>query len=335
MSRRVAILCPGRGSYGESSRRSLPEGHPWVVAAERARHERGLESLVALDRSERFQPDRHLRPSNISPLIYLVSSLHAAAALGPGGEGRAVCVAGNSLGWYTALAVAGALSFEDGLLLVQEISSLQEGVRGGQVLWPLVDETWRRSAARERELEEALARSAGEVEASIHLGGYAVLAGSEEGVARLLRELGPVTLGRTRFPLRLAWHGPYHTSRIADVAARAREILKDLEFVPPKVPLIDGRGVCFSPWSTDPSELRAYTLDTQLVTPYDFTSSVRVALREYAPERLVLPGPGNSLGAVCGHVLVEEGWRGIRSRSDFDREQEGDEPVVVSMDRGR
>ena len=38
---------------------------------------------------------------------------------------RAVAVAGNSLGWYTALAVGGALSFEDGFRLVQVMSLLQ------------------------------------------------------------------------------------------------------------------------------------------------------------------------------------------------------------------
>ena len=55
---------------------------------------------------------------------------------------------GNSLGWYTALAVAGALSFDDAFRLVQEIALLQEeplpdGGAGGQVIYPLADADWR------------------------------------------------------------------------------------------------------------------------------------------------------------------------------------------------
>ena len=60
---------------------------------------------------------------------------------------------------------------------------------------------------------------------------------------------------------------------------------------------------------------------------------VRVALREYAPDHLVLPGPGNSLGGICGQILVAEKWRGIGGRDDFERVQAGDRPIVVSMRR--
>ena len=58
-----------------------------------------------------------------------------------------------------------------------------------------------------------------------------------------------------------------------------------------------------------------------------------VALREYAPDELVLPGPGNTLGGTCGQILVMEGTRGIRSRHDFERVQESEQPVVWSMRR--
>ena len=50
-------------------------------------------------------------------------------------------------------------------------------------------------------------------------------------------------------------------------------------------------GRTFSPWSTDLDALRDYTLGHQVTEPYDFTASVRVALREFAPDHLVLPGP--------------------------------------------
>ena len=329
--RRVALLCPGRGSYTEKSLKSLDPEHPLVRAAESLRASYGLESLVDLDGSERFAPARHLRPANAAALIYLCSVLDARRVLA---QERVVAVAGNSLGWYTALAVAGALTFEDGFRLVQEMALLQEqGEPGGQVIYPVVDEQWRPSPAAEAAVAALLARAPGEVFPSIHLGGYAVLAGTPAGVARLLAELPPVKLGSTAYPFRLAQHGPYHTPLASEVAARARERLGGLDFRAPELDLIDGRGVRFTPISTDLAALRAYTLGAQVDTPYDFTASVRVATLEYAPDVLSLPGPGNTLGGVCAQVLIRLGWRGLASRADFDRLQASEAPVIESLRR--
>jgi len=326
---RVAILCPGRGSYTEKSLGSLPTAHEWVRAADVLRGEYGLEPLAELDAAERFSAARHLKPQNVSALIYVVTMLDGAAALA---EHETVCVGGNSMGWYTALALAGALSFEDGFRLVQEMALLQEEVGGGgQVIYPIVDEDW----ARSREREELVARAADdpEVYRSIRLGGYEVLAGSAAGIATLLADLPEVKLGKVTYPFRLAQHGPYHTPLVHAVTERAQVRLARLAFRIPEVTLIDGRGMRFTPWSTDLDALRAYTFGAQVETPYDFTASVRVALHEYAPDRLVLPGPGNTLGGVCGQILIELGWRGIGSREDFDRVQDSNAPVVESMRR--
>ena len=251
------------------------------------------------------------------------------------------CIAGNSMGWYTALAVGGALSFDDGYRLVQEMSFLQQEHqdhpdnerRGGQIIYPVVDDDWRMDNERLGAVEDALASSNGEAWRSIDLGGYAVLAGSELGVKHLLKTLPRVQLGKNPYPFRLMQHGPYHTPLAAPVAEAAKKRLASLEFRRPEITLIDGRGRQFTPWSTDPAELRDYTFGDQVTTPYDFTLSVRVALREHAPDRLVCPGPGNTLGGVCGQILIEEGWRGTSSKSDFDALQSSDEPVLVSMRR--
>ena len=102
---RSFLILPGRGSYTERSLGSLPEGHEWVATADRLRAERDLPSLVELDRAERFSAALHLRPANVSALIYLVSMLDATEAMA---RTRPTAVAGNSMGWYTALAAAGA-----------------------------------------------------------------------------------------------------------------------------------------------------------------------------------------------------------------------------------
>jgi len=328
---RVALFCPGRGSYTEKSLRTLPEDDPFVASAEALRAEYELEPLLELDRSERFEPARHLRPANAAALIYLAAMLDARAVRS---RERVVCAGGDSLGWYTALAVAGTLSFEDGFRLVQEMALLQEtGEPGGQVIQPVIDETWRTVPALERAVECLLAGAAGELFPSIRLGGYRVLAGTPAGVARALKELPALKLGATSYPFRLAQHGPYHTPLASGVAARARETLARLDFRVPELPLVDGRGVRFTPSSADVGALRDYTLGAQIDTPYDFTAGVRVALHEFAPARIVLPGPGNTLGGVCGQILIETGWRGLRSREDFERAQAGDAPPIESLRR--
>jgi len=329
---RIAVLCPGRGSYTKRSLGSLPAGHEWVQRADALRRDvYGLETLTELDGARRFQSATHLRPDHVSPLIYLVTMLDAAQAMQ---EHEAVCVAGNSMGWYTALAVAGALSFEDGFRLVQEMALLQmEHTDGGQILYPLVDAHWHRDPRQDERVRAAIESSGGEAFESIRLGGYAVLAGSERGLAHLLKELPYVEMGPSLFPYRLAQHGPYHTPLLEGVARKARERLAGLDFARPRVTLVDGRGRCHAPWSSDPGEIRDYTLGVQITTPFDFTASVRVGLREFAPDLLALPGPGNSLGGICGQVLVAEGWRGIRARDEFERAQESARPPVWSMRR--
>jgi len=328
--KRAALFCPGRGSYTKRTMKLLPEEHPWVAEAETLRAEYGLPPLLELDRA-RWHGDTHLRPDHASPLIYVHSMLDAAQARQ---EHDVVCIGGNSMGWYTAVAAAGALSFADGFRLVQEMALLQmEFADGGQILYPLIDDQWRIDPKMERRIGEALHALAGETYPSIALGGYAVLAGTEKGVEQLLETLPPVEMGPSLFPYRLKHHGPYHTPLLEGVARKAAAQLMRLGWQPPEIALIDGRGVRFPPWTTDAHELAAYTLGAQIATPFGFTTSVRFALREYAPDLVVLPGPGNTLGSICGQVMVMEGYKGVRSRDDFERVQAGDAPVIWSMRR--
>lgn len=328
---RIAIVCPGRGSYTEKSLRSLPESHPLLDAAERLRAEAGLPSLRQLDGATRFSAAEHLRPANVSALIYTHSLLDAEAAVA---GRRPIAVAGNSMGWYTALAVGGALSFEDGFRLVQGMALIQERhEQGGQILYPLVDEDWRPDPERRAAALEALAALRGAAFPSIHLAGYAVLAGTEAGIAGLLQRLPQVKLGGTLYPFRLLRHGPYHTPLLESAAAEAREAFAGLCWRRPHTTLIDGRGRRFGPLASDPRALMEYTLGAQVTTPYDLSASLRVLLLEHAPEQIVLPGPGNTLGGVVGQALIATGWRGIRNKADFQRAQESASPPVLSLRR--
>jgi malonyl CoA-acyl carrier protein transacylase len=336
---RAALVLPGRGSYAASSLGTLPADHLLVARAEALRAEMGLDSLLALDAADTFEPTVHLRPMNASPLTFLASLLDAERAAA---DHRIVAVIGNSLGWYSALAVGGALDFDDGFRLVQGIAQLQEeaateGLGGGQLIYPRVGADWQPVAEYTEALELALdgaetdgAEKPDRAFTSVDLGAYVVLAASEAGIARLLDVLPPVRVGERQYPIRLAHHGPYHTPLLADVASAAQARFSTLDWRAPSATLIDGRGVRFTPWATNPVDLAWYTLGDQITTPYRFAASARVALREYAPDVLVLAGPGNTLGGVTGQQVVAEGYRGIRTRADFESAQT-EHPLVLSM----
>jgi [acyl-carrier-protein] S-malonyltransferase len=330
---RVAVVFPGRGSYTAASLGSLDPAHPLVAEVEAVRADYGLVSLVELDGSARFDPRTHLLPANAGPLIYLASLLDAAALPR---DAEPVVAVGSAPGWYTALAATGALSVTDGFRLVQEMSLLEQepptegGAAGGQVIYPLVGADWRPDPALARAVDEALASADGSAQRSLDLGGYLVLAGTEEGVEHLMAALPPTHLGERRYPLRLALHGPYQTPLVARVAERARERLASLSWKAPEIALVDGRGARWSPWSTGTDALRDYSLGEQVTTPFDLAASLRVVLREWAPDMLALPGPGTALGSICGQAVVREGYRGIHSRAEFEEHQRRD-PLILPM----
>lgn len=327
MSRRLLIVCPGRGSYTRDCLGSL-QGRPsaGLAAADRLRAGLGRPTPSELDRAANYQSSLHVAGENASILT-------AAATLADVDElptGEIVAVIGNSMGWYTALAAAGALPLEEALRLIETMGQYQAGnVIGGQIVYPLVDEAWRPWPSPE--LERALIEVPG-LYWSIRLGGQAVIGGTEAALAEVQRRLPPRKAGEREAPFRLPLHSAFHTPLMAATAARAQQELGGLGWRAPTIPMIDGRGAIYRPRHADPAKIRGWTLGAQVTDAYDFTLSLRVALREYAPTHVVLPGPGGSLGGAIGQVILAEGWQGIRSREQFASRQKED-PVLISMSR--
>jgi acyl transferase domain-containing protein len=350
---RAAIVCPGRGSYGRaelgSLARALDEGvghartalGAIVAELDALRAERGLDGVMELDAAERFSARTHLRADHASALILAgaAADLGLVHAAWDAGAIEPVVVCGNSLGFYTALFASGALGVADAARLVDTMAAIQveRGAEGGQLVYPTTDDAaWTASPARERAVAEAIraaGAAGGRAFVSIRLGGNVVLAGDDVGVRALMEALPPIERKGLTFPLRLAGHSAFHTALMEAMSATAQERLSMLGWKPPRLPLVDGRGFVWRPLHADPEALRRYTLETQVTGTYDFTASVRVALREYAPDLLVLLGPGDSLGGPVGQILVAERWAEIRGREDFARRQRGDAPIVLSLGR--
>jgi acyl transferase domain-containing protein len=279
-----------------------------------------------MDAAEVYSSRLHVAGENAS-ILTMTASLADADVLK---DVSVCCVIGNSMGWYTALAVAGALPLDDAFTLVETMGQYQAGnVIGGQVLYPLVDAGWRPLPSPE--LDAALA-DVPDLYWSIRLGGQAVIGGTQAALDTLLAHLPPRKIGERDAPFQLPLHSAFHTPLMADTSRRASAALGGLGWRAPAIPLVDGRGQIFRPRHADPGALRGYTLGTQVTEPYDFGAGLRVALREYAPDAVVLLGPGGNLGGAVAQVLLAEGWRGLHTRADFVRLQEAD-PFVLSLAR--
>jgi len=330
---RAAVAFAGRGAYGPGSLGSLPEGHAWVRRADELRAAAGLESLSVLDSAERFDPARHLRPSNAWPLIFLAGLLDAERIAD---DHEVVVVLASSTGWYTALAASGALGFDDAMRLVHAMAAAAEApleAPAGELIYPLTDEAWQPDPASRRAVTSALEEAGDHAGMAVDLGAFAMIGGARDALAPIAGSLPAVRIGGREYPLRLAGGDGWHTPLRAAAAVEAARSLSDLAWEAPNVTLIDGAGRRFTPWSTDPIHLAETTLAGQAGTTYDFATAVRVALREYAPDVLLLPGPGASLGASCAQLIVAEGYRGMRSRAEFEQAQRGPSPVLLSMHR--
>lgn len=325
---RVLLMCPGRGSYTSSTLGSLQVQSPVLDWLDAFRESLGRESVRSLDAASRISAKKHVAGENASLLTFAATAADL-ECLDPD-KARVVAVTGNSMGWYTALYASGALGLDEAARLIETMGSYQErNVLGGQVLYPVCDDDWRPSGVGWEVVNQALKHP--KVHLSIRLGGSVVLAGEGDGLKSLM-ELPEVKRGARTFPLKLPLHSAFHSPIMAGTSERALGDLSDLALNSPSLTLVDGAGRVCRPW-TSPDALLTYTLIEQVLEPYDFTSAVQTAMGEFAPDAVLLPGPGDTLGAPVGQALIACNWRGLRDRQDFFEAQKSDRPVVLSMAR--
>ncbi|MCB6177835.1 ACP S-malonyltransferase [Rhodobacter sp. Har01] len=327
----AVVICPGRGTYNAAELGYLGRHFPdaaLLVRFDALRTEAGQETLTALDGAAKFSLSQHSRGDNASGLIFAASLGDFLALDGV----EVVAVTGNSMGWYTALACAGATTPEDGFRVANTMGTLmQKALIGGQLVYPWMAEDWVPDLARKADLLALLSRIATRPDhalaLSIDLGGLLVLAGNEAGLSAFEAQVPPV---QSRFPMRLGNHAAFHTVLQAPVAAQGRARLPLALFRQPMLPLIDGRGHVWWPGTAPIAELRDYTLGWQVTQTYDFTAAIRTAAREFAPDLFVVTGPGNTLGGAVAQALILAHWRCMASKADFQTQQ-STAPVLVSM----
>ncbi len=325
---RVLLLCPGRGSYSKASLRSLQVESPVLDWLDAFRESLDRPTLRSLDASKRFSAKKHVAGENASLLTFAATAADL-ECIDPE-KARVVAVAGNSMGWYTALYASGALELDEAARLIETMGSYQQGsVIGGQVLYPVCTEDWRPNGVGWEIVRQALEHP--EIHLSILLGGSVVLAGTDEGL-KLLMEMPRVERGAHAYPLKLPLHSAFHTPLMEGTRDRALQDLGDLAVRSPDLTLFDGAGRSYRPWSS-PEEILRYTLNRQVVEPFDLTRCIQAAMGDFAPDAVLLPGPGDTLGAPVAQSLIACNWRGLRDKKDFMEAQASNRPVVLSMAR--
>jgi len=328
MKQKALLICPGRGTYNKDELGYLSRYHSdkaaFIASVDAYRARQNQMTVSALDGAEKFSLAMHSRGDNASPLIYACAYADFKAINRD--KFDIVAVTGNSMGWYIALACGGAATDMNALHIINTMGTMmQDSLIGGQLIYSLVDDNWQPVKGR-RDFLLGLIREIDDLYVSIELGGMLVFGGSNEALTALEQKLPP----EGRFPMRLQNHAAFHTPLQKPGSAKAFDRLgKDL-FQKPSLPLIDGRGHVWSPFSTDISHLRDYTLGHQVYDTYDFTKAIQVGAKEFAPDCMIILGPGATLGGAVAQSLIGIGWQGWHSKEDFIHRQK-DSPYLIAM----
>jgi [acyl-carrier-protein] S-malonyltransferase len=298
---RAAFLFPGQGAQAVGMGRSLCETLP---AARRLFDE--AEQILGYDLAGVCAdgPVEKLSSTVISQPAIFVSSLAALESLrasDPAAEAECVAPAGLSLGEYTALVFAGALSFRDGLRVVKRrgevMQAASDATPSGMVSVLGLDAT---------KVEELCgrAREAGLVEIANLLGpNNVVVSGARaacEAVERLAPEMGAMKT------VRLAVAGAFHTTIMKPADQQLAEVLATVELRVPRVPV----------WSnvdaqphTDPDEIREL-LTRQVLQPVLWEKTVRNLLAA-GVDRFYEIGPGRVLAGLLKRIERKADCRNV------------------------
>lgn len=206
-----------------------------------------------------------------------------------GGQHSIVGAAGHSLGEYSALVAAGAISFQDAVQLVHKRGKyMQEAVPVG---------TGRMVAVLGKEvadIEAALPTEEGKIAqiANINAPGQVVVAGSVDGVQAFLDNLG------TAKTVELTVSAPFHCALMKPAEDKLREDLAKVMITKPSYPVFQNYT---AKASNDPEEIRE-NLALQVCGRVRWVECVQNALQETAPEAAWEFGAGNVLAGLMKRI---------------------------------
>lgn len=234
--------------------------------------------------------DEELKQTKVTqPAVFLHSYISAIVSE----EGRnADMMAGHSLGEFTALAVSGALSFEDALRLVyKRAMAMQKACELAPSTMAAI------IGLSDEKVEEICASVEGEtvILANYNSPGQAVVSGSIAGVEKVI-ELAKEAGAKRALPLNVsgAFHSPFMESAREELEAAIMET----HFTTPRCPVY--QNVDALP-HTNPEEIRA-NLIKQLTAPVRWTQTVLNMSKDGATQFDEF-GPGKVLQGLIKRIL--------------------------------
>ena len=232
--------------------------------------------------------DEDLRQTKVTqPAIFLHSVILAKTL---GDEFDPAMVAGLSLGEFSALVAAGALSFEDGLRLVaarakamQKACELKPSTMAAVIALP------------DEKVEEICNGIDGVVVcANYNCPGQIVISGEIEAIDAACEQLKAAGAKRA---LKLKVGGAFHSPCMEPARAELAEAIEKTQVNKPAVPVY--QNVDAKP-HTDPAEIKA-NLIAQLTAPVRWTKSVQNMIADGATEFIEV-GPGKVLQGLVSKI---------------------------------
>ena len=280
-----AYVFPGQGAQAVGMGKDLYDNVPEAKALFEQANE--ILGFRITDIMFAGTPDELKQTKVTQPAIFLHSVILARSL---GDEFRPDMVAGHSLGEFSALVAAGALSFEDGLRLVSKRAhAMQKACEAQPSTMAAV------LALPDEKVEEICAGIDDTVApANYNCPGQVVISGTVEGVDKAC---GKMLEAGAKRALKLKVGGAFHSPLMQPAHAELAEAIAAADFREPMCPVyqnVDGKP------HTDPEEIKS-NLISQLTAPVRWTQDVQAMIADGADEFIEL-GPGNVLQGLVKKI---------------------------------
>lgn len=235
--------------------------------------------------------NEELRQTKVTQPAVFIHSVVTALSLGD--EFNPDMVAGHSLGEFSALTAAGALTFEDGLRLVykraiamQKACEMQHSTMAA--ILGLDDDTVEKICKEVNDSGKIV------VAANYNCPGQIVISGSIEGVEEACGKLKEAGAKRA---LPLSVSGAFHSPLMQPAKEELEAAINETEFMAPRCPVY--QNVDALPY-TSPQEIKA-NLIAQLTSPVRWTATIKKMMENGASE-FTECGPGNVLQGLIKKI---------------------------------
>ena len=301
---RLAFVFPGQGSQSLGMLAELAELHPQVRDTFAEASEGAGVDLWTLSQGG---PEEQLNRTEYTQPALLAAGVAVWRLWAAQGGAKPALLAGHSLGEYTALVAAGALSLHDGAHLVRLRGQLMQAAAPAGV--GAMAAVLGAEDALVQEVCEQAAGSQVVVPANFNSPGQIVIGGDADAVDRALALLAEKGV---RKAVKLAVSVPSHTPLMREAANRLAEAMAGLDWRAPLLPVVQNVDAQVH----DGVEAIAHALVQQLYLPVQWTGCVQ-ALAARGVTRAAECGPGKVLTGLVKRIDKSLDGRSLATPADF------------------